>query len=72
MNPNMSKSEKSAWNNTQVSRNTEPVSAHAVSIRVPAFWSDKISLWFKQLEAQFMIAGITRVTEQSSVMWSLI
>ena len=60
MTPNMSESEKSAGNNTQIPRNTEPVSAHAVSIRVPAFWSDKISLWFKQLEAQFMIAGITR------------
>ena len=60
MNPNMSGSEKSAGNNTQILRNTEPVSAHAVSIRVSAFWADKISLWFKQLEAQFMIAGITR------------
>ena len=56
----MSGSEKSAGNNTQILRNTEPVSAHAVSIRVSAFWADKISLWFKQLEAQFMIAGITR------------
>ena len=56
----MSESEKSAGSNTQVSRNTEPVSAHAVSIRVPAFWPEKISLWFKQLEAQFLIAGITR------------
>ena len=55
----MSESEKSEGNNTQNSHNTEPVSAHAVSIRVPAFWSDKVSLWFKQLEAQFMIAGIT-------------
>ena len=56
----MSESEKSEGNNTQNSRNTEPVSAHAVSIRVPAFWFDKVSLWFKQLEAQFMIAGVTR------------
>ena len=56
----MSESEKSAGNNTQILHNTEPVSAYAVSIRVPAFWADKISLWFMQLEAQFMIAGITR------------
>ena len=55
----MGENEKSAGNNTQVPRNIELVSAHAVSIRVPAFYSDKISLWFKQLEAQFMIAGNT-------------
>ncbi|XP_033212393.1 uncharacterized protein LOC117169987 [Belonocnema kinseyi] len=36
------------------------VSAHAVAMRVPTFWPDKISLWFKQLEAQFSIAAITR------------
>ena len=34
--------------------------AHAVAVRVPTFWPDKISLWFKQLEAQFTIAGVTR------------
>ena len=60
MTPNMSESERSAGNNTQVPRNTEPVSAHADSIRVLAFWPEKISLWLKQLEAQFMIAEITR------------
>ena len=48
----MSESEKIAGNNTQVSRNIEPVSAHAVSIHLPTFWPDKISLWFKQLNAR--------------------
>ena len=66
----MGESEKIAGNNTRVSRNTEPISAHAVSIRVPAFRSDKISLWFKQLEVHFLIAGMFAL--RRSVMWSLI
>ncbi|XP_076665014.1 uncharacterized protein LOC143367262 [Andrena cerasifolii] len=29
-------------------------------IRVPTFWPQKVSLWFRQLEAQFVIARITK------------
>ncbi|XP_018573267.1 uncharacterized protein LOC108912511 [Anoplophora glabripennis] len=31
---------------------------HRVTVRVPPFWSDKVGLWFCQLEAQFSIAGV--------------
>lgn len=29
-----------------------------VSAKLPAFWSDKPALWFAQVEAQFILAGI--------------
>ncbi|XP_076674676.1 uncharacterized protein LOC143372416 [Andrena cerasifolii] len=32
----------------------------AAPIRVPTFWPQKVSLWFRQLEAQFVIARITK------------
>ena len=53
-------SEQSTSGNVPATRSEEPVVAHAVSIRIPTFWPEKISLWFKQLEAQFSIAGISR------------
>ena len=52
--------EQSTGGNVSATRSVEPAVAHAVSIRVPTFWPEKISLWFRQLEAQFSIAGISR------------
>ncbi|KAJ8974393.1 hypothetical protein NQ317_011236 [Molorchus minor] len=47
--------------NTPVAEGT-PVTmdneVHRVSLRVPPFWSEKVALWFLQLEAQFLVAGI--------------
>ena len=53
-------SEQSTSCNISTTRSEEPVVAHAVSIRILIFWPKKISLWFRQLEAQFSIAGISR------------
>lgn len=33
--------------------------AYAVATRVPSFWSEEISLWFRSLEAQFFIVNET-------------
>ena len=33
--------------------------ASAVSIKLPTFWPQKVSLWFAQAEAQFQIKGIS-------------
>ncbi|XP_033231683.1 uncharacterized protein LOC117182689 [Belonocnema kinseyi] len=41
-------------------RNEVPFAAHAIAIKIPPFWPEKISLWFRQLEAQFSIANITK------------
>ena len=30
------------------------------SLRIPSFWPKKVALWFKQLEAQFLIGNITK------------
>ena len=53
-------SEQSTSGNVSATRSEEPVVAHAVSIHIPNFWPEKISLWFRQLEAQFSIVGISR------------
>ena len=57
---------ENASTSNQRSSETEKVSASAIVMSVPTFWPNKISLWFKQLEAQFAIAGITRDSTQFS------
>ncbi|XP_076236120.1 uncharacterized protein LOC143180342 [Calliopsis andreniformis] len=32
----------------------------AAPIKIPVFWPQKVALWFRQLEAQFVIGSITR------------
>ena len=38
----------------------QPTEAFRVAVKVPQFWPEKIKLWFHQLEAQFISAGITQ------------
>ena len=34
--------------------------AAAVAVQIPPFWPHKVTLWFHQIEAQFLLAKITR------------
>ncbi|XP_046143422.1 uncharacterized protein LOC123988228 [Osmia bicornis bicornis] len=38
----------------------DAISVAATPIRVPTFWPQKVSLWFRQLEAQFVIGRIIK------------
>ena len=38
----------------------EPTEAFRVAVKVPHFWPKKVKLWFHQLEAQFISAGVTQ------------
>lgn len=40
-----------------------------VAVKLPPFWSDRVTVWFAQAEAQFLLAGInTDVTKYSYVL----
>ncbi|XP_076765067.1 uncharacterized protein LOC143432188 [Xylocopa sonorina] len=54
-----------AFNSTMVDASLaegsrEVINLAAAPIKVPAFWPQKVALWFHQLEAQFAIARITK------------
>ena len=34
--------------------------AAGISIKIPPFWAEQPALWFAQVEAQFLVAGITQ------------
>ena len=40
--------------------NKEQTEVFRIAVKVPPFWPEKIKLWFHQLEAQFISAGITQ------------
>ena len=31
-----------------------------ISVKIPPFWAEQPALWFAQVEAQFLVAGITQ------------
>lgn len=48
--------------NENTAANTAVTHIDRTSIRIPPFWPEKPSLWFAQLEGQFMLNGITQDT----------
>lgn len=31
-----------------------------ISVKIPPFWAEQLALWFAQVEAQFLVTGITQ------------
>lgn len=38
----------------------KPAEVSNISVKLPPFWPDRVSVWFAQAEAQFLLAGIKR------------